>query len=80
MVTEGEAAEGERSGRAGVMAPVPALRAIWAAPTVSGSRPNSLVRMTRTDGAADGDVDDLAKGGRRSGAPNLAVGIFGSHG
>ncbi len=47
----------------GVMALVPELRAIWAAPMVRGSRPNSLVRMTRTDGTADGDVDDLAEGG-----------------
>ena len=34
----------------GVMAEVPELRAICAAPMVRGSRPNSLVRMTRTEG------------------------------
>jgi len=34
----------------GVMAEASVLRAIWAAPTVRGSRPNSLVKMTRTVG------------------------------
>ena len=35
---------------AAVMSLVPALRAIWAAPMVRGSTPNSLVRMTRIEG------------------------------
>src|SRR4051794_19552201 len=50
MVIEGLPLKVSAVAVAGVMAEVPELRAIWAAPMVRGSRPNSLVRMTRTEG------------------------------
>jgi hypothetical protein len=65
----------------GVMALAPALRAIWAAPIVSGSRPNSLVRTIRMDGPPM----EMWTISRRvvpsvPGAPNVPAGFFAAMG
>ena len=64
-----------------VMSPAPELRAIWAAPMVRGSRPNSLVKTKRTEGPPM----EMWTISRRvvpsvPGAPNLAPGFLAAMG
>jgi hypothetical protein len=63
------------------MALAPELRAICAAPTVSGSRPNSLVSTTRTEGPPM-EIWTISRRVVPSvpGAPNLALGFLAAMG
>jgi hypothetical protein len=64
-----------------VMPLAPELRAICAAPMVSGSRPNSLVRVTRTE-EPPRETWTISRRVVPSvpGAPNLAPGLFAAMG